>query len=165
MRHKHDCTECVALGTFGEYDLYYCEKGPGPTLVARYGSDPWEYTSGLVSALPALTEARRQAVAKGLIDAPQEPQTAPVNVHDLGERPLLAPMTREQAMAAMLADAPVVVFGTSGKWWLAPLEGTTPHRKLAHVYSLGEIARDNDITWDHPNPPMIYPVNLEGERP
>lgn len=47
-RHKHDCDRCRYLGTSNLHDLYFCEKQiVGPTIIARWGSDGPEYTSGL----------------------------------------------------------------------------------------------------------------------
>ena len=42
---KHDCDECVFLGHVVEHDFYYCDKSI-TTLVARYGNDGPDYTSG-----------------------------------------------------------------------------------------------------------------------
>ncbi|KKS16705.1 MAG: hypothetical protein UU77_C0003G0055 [candidate division WWE3 bacterium GW2011_GWC1_41_7] len=78
--HPHDCGACVFLGTIppdGKFtlayaDLYYCGKGDlvKATVVARTGVDG-DYASGIVSAfgdrIPALKEALRRAVKKGLI--------------------------------------------------------------------------------------------------
>jgi hypothetical protein len=74
-RYVHDCKSCVFLGCFGEYDLYYCPQGGKiPTVVARYGDKPPQYSSGLYGdcALPCLAEARKRAVEKGLIECTEE---------------------------------------------------------------------------------------------
>lgn len=75
----HRCTNCVFLGRWSppytdvelkDFDLYYCTKGPGPTVIARYGALGHEYTSGMALAdagLPDLAEAKRRAMAMGLI--------------------------------------------------------------------------------------------------
>jgi hypothetical protein len=53
-KHRHDCLECVYLGTTGptdafrEYpsiDHYWCPQGNVglPTLIQRYGSGPHQY--------------------------------------------------------------------------------------------------------------------------
>ena len=48
MRFEHDCDQCIPLGEFEEYDLYYC---PGePTVIARYDNDGGDYGSGLTFA-------------------------------------------------------------------------------------------------------------------
>ncbi|MFM0405309.1 hypothetical protein [Paraburkholderia dipogonis] len=45
-RHLHDDREALALGFFGEYDLYLqSQAGLPPTLLARYGDQPSEYSS------------------------------------------------------------------------------------------------------------------------
>lgn len=71
-RYAHDCDECVFLGRYGEYDLYYCEqKGLEgcSTVIARYGNDGPEYKSGLefVGVIPALTEAAKRVIERGRI--------------------------------------------------------------------------------------------------
>ena len=43
-RYPHDCEKCVSVGSWREYDLYYCPIEP--TVVARFGADA-EYVSGL----------------------------------------------------------------------------------------------------------------------
>lgn len=48
-RYDHDCSSCVFLGQFGEYDLYFC---PGETtLLCRFGDEGPEYKSGFEFAL------------------------------------------------------------------------------------------------------------------
>jgi hypothetical protein len=48
-RHQHDCQECVFLGRWGTYDLYY-HGGGFETVIARYGSSGDDYQSGLNAA-------------------------------------------------------------------------------------------------------------------
>jgi hypothetical protein len=48
---KHDCSHCIFLGTYqykdSNLDIYYCGQGENaPTVVARYGDDRPEYSSG-----------------------------------------------------------------------------------------------------------------------
>ena len=75
MNHVHDCTQCQHLATIQNeehgrtYDLYHCEVGPGPTVIARYGSEPGEYVSGIAAAkngLYPLDEALRLAMHANL---------------------------------------------------------------------------------------------------
>ncbi len=47
MRHTHDCTVCVPMGQYREFDLYFCNSHGTPTVVARYGSDGPQYLSGI----------------------------------------------------------------------------------------------------------------------
>ena len=68
MKFPHDCAACRPLGEFREFDLYYCD-GVLPTVVARYGADGSEYTSGMLPNLPELVEARIRARAAGYIRA------------------------------------------------------------------------------------------------
>ena len=68
MRYEHDCDNCCPLGEYQEFDLYYCPQSGIPTVIARFGEDG-EYYSGLNFAdnIPALGEARKRAIEKGLI--------------------------------------------------------------------------------------------------
>jgi hypothetical protein len=69
-RFEHDCDRCVSLGEYGAHDLYVCEHcAGGPTVIARYGSEGKEYTSGLELAAhdPILAEARRRAIERGIL--------------------------------------------------------------------------------------------------
>ena len=47
-RFRHDCEDCVFIGHYEGHDIYRCpqEGLPWPTIVARYGDDGPEYTSG-----------------------------------------------------------------------------------------------------------------------
>ena len=51
---EHDCEKCVRLGTYDNYDLYFCTQGmPGghaPTVIARFGTNGEQYISGLAVA-------------------------------------------------------------------------------------------------------------------
>lgn len=48
---KHDCHQCVFVGRyeitwgFKNYDLYFCKNCFDLHLIARYGSEGWEYIS------------------------------------------------------------------------------------------------------------------------
>lgn len=72
--HTHDCNKCVFLGDYPDVDgrpldLYVCQQNGMPTVIARYGSRGYQYTSGLSLAShdPALAEAKRRAQEKGLL--------------------------------------------------------------------------------------------------
>ncbi len=71
MRYAHDCDECVPLGEYKEFDLYFCRQGrlDVPPVLARYGNDGPQYSSGLTVAdhIPQLAEAKRRAKEKGLL--------------------------------------------------------------------------------------------------
>lgn len=69
-RYTHDCDDCKFLGHFENYDLYACRQSWGPTVIARYGDEGGEYISGLTvsNKFPALTEAKRLAAERGLLD-------------------------------------------------------------------------------------------------
>ena len=66
---EHECENCIFLGRYqgNVYDLYYCQQHGHPTVIARYGNEAWEYSSGMPSSLPELVEAKRRAKEKGLI--------------------------------------------------------------------------------------------------
>ncbi len=51
--HTHDCDECCYLGSIDlkeVYDLYFCSEAFIPTVIARYGSNGPDYTSGMEAA-------------------------------------------------------------------------------------------------------------------
>jgi len=57
--HEHDCARCVYIATVHEvknypriWDAYWCPSYDGgrPTVIARYTSDPADYSSGLLIA-------------------------------------------------------------------------------------------------------------------
>lgn len=48
-RYTHDCDACEPLGEHLEYDLYYCPRCDGGTIIARYGNDGPEYASTMLS--------------------------------------------------------------------------------------------------------------------
>jgi len=75
-KYVHDCDACIFLGryynneTSEEMDLYFCGDGSRDcTVLARYGDDGSEYSSGLVSIRVSepLKEAYNRALAKGVV--------------------------------------------------------------------------------------------------
>jgi hypothetical protein len=47
-QYRHDCGACRFLGHYKDSDLYYCDQWSElPTVIARWGSDGWQYQSGL----------------------------------------------------------------------------------------------------------------------
>jgi hypothetical protein len=58
----------VPLGSYNGHDLYWCAQGGHPTVIARFGDDGPEYTSGMVfvGTAPALTVAALRARIDGL---------------------------------------------------------------------------------------------------
>lgn len=42
----HDCDHCKFIGHLLDHDIYVCPQSGYPTIVARFGSDGPEYTSG-----------------------------------------------------------------------------------------------------------------------
>ena len=71
--YEHDCDQCVPLGEHGDRDLYWCNQGgPLPTVLARFGDRPEDYTSGMALAQvdTHLAEAKRRAEDRGLATVP-----------------------------------------------------------------------------------------------
>lgn len=69
-KYKHDCDCCNFLGHYEEHDLYYCSQDGGiPTVIARWGNDGHDYSSGLsfVNHIPVIAEASRRAIDKGYL--------------------------------------------------------------------------------------------------
>jgi len=72
-QHKHDCNNCIFLGTYEDKDLYFCTQGMSiPTVTSRNSSDGADYISGLSFADPVfdmkdLFEAKMRAIEKGLL--------------------------------------------------------------------------------------------------
>lgn len=66
-RYPHDCSQCVFLGLYQEYDLYYCPQIGLPTVLARYGHEGHEYYSGLGLSMQPLIEAQSRAIDRGLL--------------------------------------------------------------------------------------------------
>lgn len=69
FKHTH-CDDCVFLGEFDGRDLYYCPQ-PAiqiPTVIARFGSAPGDYSSGepFAKTDPWLGEAKSRALKAGL---------------------------------------------------------------------------------------------------
>lgn len=68
-KYNHDCEFCRPLGNFQGHDLYYCNVHH-PTVIARFGNEPEDYTSGLrfaeLQLVPELTEALDRARRQGL---------------------------------------------------------------------------------------------------
>lgn len=65
----HDCDCCSFLGSFGNHDLYYCGRGARETIIARYGNEGFDYTSGIVFASVDrhIGEGLKRAKAMGLV--------------------------------------------------------------------------------------------------
>lgn len=61
--HTHDCDRCVFLGTYERHDLYYCgsQRIGSTTVIARWGSDGSEYSSGIEIAVALETRGRVNA--------------------------------------------------------------------------------------------------------
>jgi hypothetical protein len=82
-RFTHDCSQCVYLGHYQEFDLYFHDGGEHAirtTVIARYSSAGPDYLSGMgfavpfrdasgemSSGIPVLVEARYRAIERGLL--------------------------------------------------------------------------------------------------
>lgn len=48
----HDCDDCTFIGHYEGHDIYRCEQGGiMPTIIARWGSDGPQYSSGPMVAI------------------------------------------------------------------------------------------------------------------
>lgn len=74
-RFEHDCQNCIFLGGYEEYDLYFCPQGGLPTIIARTSSEggdyftiypPKEWRKSLHGMQEALFAAGQRAIALGL---------------------------------------------------------------------------------------------------
>lgn len=54
-QYTHDCTNCLFLGRYNEYDLYSCQSSKETTLLARFGNEGGEYRSLLLELLKSTT--------------------------------------------------------------------------------------------------------------
>lgn len=65
-RFSHNCNWCVFLATSEKYDLYFCPqpKLNLPTVIARFGDQPWETVSGLELAPTSLPLGVAAALAR-----------------------------------------------------------------------------------------------------
>lgn len=70
MRYTHDCDSCRTLGTWHNYDLYYCNKHGIETLIARWGDEGFMYESGLEGTTQPLLAARALAQTQGFLPRP-----------------------------------------------------------------------------------------------
>ena len=74
-KFKHDCDECVFLGRYqvlaSSCDLYFCQKAGFPTVIGRFSDEGSDYTSGLGLLCGELVEAKRRAIAAGLLPQPE----------------------------------------------------------------------------------------------
>jgi hypothetical protein len=71
---EHDCEACLFLGRLHDqrrYDLYYCQGGGEPNVLARWSSNGPDYTSGLGLAKfePVLAVALARAIHHSLFPA------------------------------------------------------------------------------------------------
>lgn len=74
-KYQHNCSDCTFIGTDnvgkGEtvYDFYTCQADGSRlprSLIARYGNEPHEYTSGPLFCCGELTELDKLALYRGL---------------------------------------------------------------------------------------------------
>ena len=83
-RYTHDCDSCLFLGADDKHDFYFCpQEGKwNSSVIARYGDNGADYTSGLESAIQheknfpgdkeyPLVKALKLARQRGLIGEPK----------------------------------------------------------------------------------------------
>jgi hypothetical protein len=91
--YKHDCTACIFLGgcfyQSDRYDLYACRQDIGGyTVIARWGSEGPDYTSGVSFAERHLRENPNHPLAvalKRVIDAVRAGSLQGVEARDAEE--------------------------------------------------------------------------------
>lgn len=71
--HEHDCTSCIYLGSDDENDYYFHrneEHVSLGTLICRYSSDGWDYSSGedFCMCNPGINKALELAYTKGILN-------------------------------------------------------------------------------------------------
>jgi hypothetical protein len=66
-RYTHDCPRCAFLGCWAEYDLYFCSGAGMPTVIARYGNNGSDYSSGIGFTMTQLVIAEGLARRRGLL--------------------------------------------------------------------------------------------------
>lgn len=78
-KYQHDCEKCKYLGTGtcpalgeDEFDFYICTSSIGRSIIARYGSEGPEYTSGVLFGCEELTALDKVALISGLELLPEE---------------------------------------------------------------------------------------------
>lgn len=64
--HTHGCEECYLLATQDGVDFYACRKGLFPTVVARFSSEPSDYTSAPIFG--EVTDEALDAAARYLFE-------------------------------------------------------------------------------------------------
>lgn len=74
MQHEHDCDTCISLGEFKNYDLYFHPPRNGSpwTLVGRFGPHGDYQSASHITKVECLVEARKRAVAQGLMKMDDE---------------------------------------------------------------------------------------------
>jgi hypothetical protein len=45
VRYQHDCEDCNYVGDYGKYDLYVHDDEHQRSVIAREGSEGWDYSS------------------------------------------------------------------------------------------------------------------------
>lgn len=63
-RYDHDCSDCIFLGQYEHYDLYFCPNEP--TIVARYSSEGRDYCSGIAFAMTSNKKCYAVALIRAL---------------------------------------------------------------------------------------------------
>jgi len=48
-RFDHDCSGCMYLGNYKEFDVYYCRDSGAGSIILRFGDEAPEYASSPVS--------------------------------------------------------------------------------------------------------------------
>lgn len=74
-RYIHDCDDCIGLGKFSlgnrRFDLYFCPRCDGGSVLARYGDRGSDYASSPLDILDRLLEepSQHSAGSNALLEA------------------------------------------------------------------------------------------------
>ncbi len=129
----HDCSQCVFLGSHEmgaeKFDLYYCDQsGRIATVIARFGNEGSEYSSGMdfgvasekeaadwENRIKVLREAYRRAILVSLIPKPKQKFKL---VRETGSR--IDPDRNDHHRLVLFKDDPLIVgkdsFEKVGRW-------------------------------------------------
>jgi hypothetical protein len=64
-RYTHDCDVCIFVGHFERYDVHYCPRCDGGSLIMRFSNDGPEYASMPIGGIAANPNAE-SILVKGL---------------------------------------------------------------------------------------------------
>jgi hypothetical protein len=133
-RFEHDCKACLYLGHYVEFDVYFCAKSDGGSLIARFGGAGHQYSSSSIDMIDPVFYRRRAEYRPG--QAYLWALTSPIVARALREhreRKLLA--FRQQVLSALL----LIASEGLEEAWIHLLQSQAPAD--AATFALDEVAR------------------------